>query len=53
MERLGWKETIRGAMPFDSRCLRRAELRYKDLDKWQTEQRVVEYPSLLEFLGYA
>ncbi|EJF62867.1 MBOAT-domain-containing protein [Dichomitus squalens] len=25
----------------------------EDLDKWQTEQRVVEYPSLLEFLGYA
>ncbi|KAI0356518.1 MBOAT-domain-containing protein [Trametes cingulata] len=25
----------------------------EELDKWQTEQRVVEYPSLLEFLGYA
>ncbi|KAG6918210.1 hypothetical protein DXG01_015803 [Tephrocybe rancida] len=24
-----------------------------DLDKWQTEKRVVEYPSILEFLGYA
>ncbi|PIL36874.1 hypothetical protein GSI_00564 [Ganoderma sinense ZZ0214-1] len=25
----------------------------EDLDKWQTEQRVVEFPSLIEFLGYA
>ncbi|KAI0092435.1 MBOAT, membrane-bound O-acyltransferase family-domain-containing protein [Irpex rosettiformis] len=25
----------------------------EELDKWQTEKRVVEYPSLVEFLGYA
>ena len=25
----------------------------QDLDGWQTEQRVAEYPTLLEFLGYA
>ncbi|KAI0771974.1 MBOAT-domain-containing protein [Trametes elegans] len=25
----------------------------EELDKWQTSQRVVEYPSLLEFFGYA
>ncbi|TFY80409.1 hypothetical protein EWM64_g3598 [Hericium alpestre] len=25
----------------------------QDLDKWQLEKRVVEHPSLLEFLGYA
>lgn len=25
----------------------------QDLDKWQTEKRVVHYPSLLEFLGYS
>lgn len=25
----------------------------KDLDKWQKEKRVVQYPSLLAFLGYA
>ncbi|KAG6849944.1 hypothetical protein H0H93_003316 [Arthromyces matolae] len=24
-----------------------------DLDKWQTEKRIVEFPSLLEFLGYS
>ncbi|KAG6813196.1 hypothetical protein H0H92_013316 [Tricholoma furcatifolium] len=24
-----------------------------DLDKWQTEKRITEYPSLIEFLGYA
>ncbi|KZP15136.1 MBOAT-domain-containing protein [Athelia psychrophila] len=24
-----------------------------DLDKWQTEKRITEYPSLLEFLGFA
>ncbi|KAI9001313.1 MBOAT-domain-containing protein [Trametes punicea] len=24
-----------------------------ELDKWQTQQRVVDYPSMLEFLGYA
>lgn len=24
-----------------------------DLDKWQTEKRIIEYPSILEFLGYA
>ena len=29
------------------------ELAFQDLDKWQTEQRVVEFPSLIEFLGYA
>ncbi|RDB20528.1 Lysophospholipid acyltransferase [Hypsizygus marmoreus] len=25
----------------------------EDLDKWQKEKRITEYPSLLEFLGYA
>ena len=25
----------------------------QDLDKWQKEKRVVQYPSLLTFLGYA
>ncbi|KAG5731995.1 Lysophospholipid acyltransferase [Termitomyces sp. T112] len=24
-----------------------------DLDKWQTEKRIIQYPSLLEFLGYS
>ncbi|KAG6833590.1 hypothetical protein H0H87_004217 [Tephrocybe sp. NHM501043] len=24
-----------------------------ELDKWQTEKRIVEYPSIVEFLGYA
>ncbi|KAH9947320.1 MBOAT, membrane-bound O-acyltransferase family-domain-containing protein [Amylocystis lapponica] len=27
--------------------------RAEELDKWQLEKRVVQYPSLLEFLGYA
>ena len=25
----------------------------QDLDKWQSEKRVIKYPSLLEFLGYS
>jgi hypothetical protein len=25
----------------------------QELDKWQTEKRVVEFPSILEFLGYS
>lgn len=25
----------------------------QDLDKWQMQKRVVQYPSLLTFLGYA
>ena len=30
-----------------------ADIFVKDLDKWQMEKRIVQYPSLLEFLGYA